>query len=158
MRKLLVLCLIVLFASCKDKDKDSAPDPDYAPELVGNYSTLTVEPNLSITQDWEVTDIDKNLLAITFTKTNKVTASGSSVSFVQIYKLKDVKVTGQGTIAIDEVVDVEQTLPDKLQQKVQGVGTLVTNSAGNPQINITLKFSNTAKSDTYENYLEFKKK
>lgn len=158
MRKLLVLCLIVLFTSCKDKDDSSTPEPDYAPEFAGTYSTTTVEGPVTTIQDWLITNTDKNVLAIDYTKSIKVTVSGSTLTEVQIRKLNDVKATSAESFTINEIVDVEKTSPGALAQKLEGTATKITNSAGVPQINVTLKFTTSGTGNVEEEYLEFKKK
>ena len=158
MRKLFVLCLIVLFTSCKDKDNDSTPEPDYAPEFAGAYSTTTVVGNTTTVQDWVVTNTDKNILAIDYTKSIKVNTSGTTLTAVQIRKLKDVKVTSADSFTINEVVDVEQTTTGSLTQKLEGTATKISNAAGTPQINVTIKFTSSGGSAPEEEYLEFKKK
>jgi hypothetical protein len=158
MRKLLVLCLIVFLVSCKDKDKDADVDPDYAPGFVGSYTTTTVDGNETTIQDWDVTNTDKNLLAINYTKTTKLAASGTTVTFVQIYPLVDVKVSAEDSFTINEVVDVQQTTTTALRQRVEGTATKVTNSAGNAQLDITIKYTNSVTGESYDKYLEFKKK
>jgi hypothetical protein len=158
MRKLLVLCLIVFLVSCKDKDKEAGVDPDYAPGFVGSYSTSTVDGNETTIQNWDITTTDKNLLAINYTKTTKVATSGTTVEFVQIYPLVDVKVKGEDTFTINEVVDVQQTTSTPLRQRVEGEAKKVTNSAGNAQLDITIKYTNSATGESYDKYLEFKKK
>lgn len=158
MRKLLVLCLIVFLVSCKDKDKDAEVDPDYAPGFVGSYTTTTIDGNETTFQDWDITNTDKNLLAINYTKTTRVAASGTTVSFVQIYPLIEVKVTAEDSFTIDEVVDVQQTTTPALRQRLEGTATKVTNSAGNAQLDITIKYTNSATGESNEKYLEFKKK
>ncbi|WP_159473664.1 hypothetical protein [Dyadobacter sp. 3J3] len=158
MKKLLVLCLMVFFVSCKDKDKDAVVDPDFAQEFVGSYSTTTVDGNVTTVQDWDITSTEKNVLAINYTKNVKVTASGTSVSFVQIFPLIDIKATAADSFTIDEVVDVQQTTPGTLRQRLQGVATKVTNAAGKAQLNITIDYTNSATGAKEESYLEFKKK
>ncbi|MCF2443194.1 hypothetical protein L0657_04425 [Dyadobacter sp. CY345] len=158
MRKLFVLCLIVLFTSCKDKDDSSTPEPDYAPEFAGNYSTTTVVGNETTIQDWVITNTDKNTLAIDYTKSIRVSTSGTTLTAVQIRKLKDVKVTAADSFTINEVVDVEQTTPGTLTQKLEGTALKVTNGTGMPQLNITIKFTNAGGGAPVEEYLEFKQK
>jgi len=158
MRKLFVLCLIVLFTSCKDKDNDSTPEPDYAPEFAGTYSTTTVEGPITTVQDWVITNTDKNLLAIDYTKSIKVTVSGSTLTEVQIRKLKDVKSTSADSFTINEIVDVEKTSSGALTQKLEGNATKIANAAGIPQINVTVKFTTSGTGKVEEEYLEFKKK
>lgn len=158
MRKLFVLCLIVLFTSCKDKDNSSTPEPDYAPEFAGTYSTTTVAGIETTVQDWVVTNTDKNILAIDYTKSIKITTSGTTLTAVQIRKLKDVKVTSADSFTINEVVDVEQTTQGALTQKLEGTAAKITNASGTPQINVTIKFTNSGGGAPTEEYLEFKKK
>lgn len=158
MRKLFVLCLIVLFTSCKDKDNGSSPEPDYAPEFAGTYSTTTVEGAVTTIQEWVITNTNKNLLAIDYTKSIRVTVSGSTLTDVQIRKLKDVKVTSAENFEIDEIVDVEKTTSGTLTQKLEGKATKITNAAGVPQINVTVKFTTSGTGNTEQEYLEFKKK
>lgn len=158
MRKLIVLCLVVLLVACKDKEKDSPVTPDYAPAFVGNYSTTTVDGGTTTVQDWEITTTDKNILAINYTKSIKVTVSGTVIPDVQIRKVKEAKVTAEDSFTIDEVVDVTRTGGDVIQQKLSGVATKVTNAAGATQLNITLKWVNTANNQSGEDYLEFKQK
>lgn len=158
MRKLLVLCLIVFLVSCKDKDKDSVVDPDYAPAFAGVYTTTTIDNSTTtIVHQWEVTNTAKNLLAINYTKSIKVSVSGTVLTAVQIYKLANVEVTAEDSFTIGETVDVEQTTSDAFKAKLEGVATKVTNSSGNAQLNITLKITNTNTGSQDEGYLEFKK-
>lgn len=158
MRKLIALCLIVFLVSCKDKDKDSTVEPDYAPEFVGIYTTTTVNGIETTVQEWDITNTDKNVLAINYTKSIKVSTSGTTLTAVQIWKIKDAKVTAADSFTLDEVIDVEQTTPGKLTQKLQGTAMKVTNAAGVNQLNITIKFTNAGDSKVTEDYLEFKKK
>lgn len=158
MRKLLVLCLIVFLVSCKDKDKDAVVDPDFAPGFVGSYSTTTVDGIITTIQDWDITTTEKNILAINYTKNVKVTTSGTTVSFVQIFPLINVKATAADSFTIDEVVDVQQTTSTTLRQRLQGVATKVTNSSGKEQLNITIDYTNSSTGEKSESYLEFKKK
>lgn len=158
MKKLLVLCLFVFLVSCKDKDKDADVDPDYAPGFIGSYTTSTVDGNITTMQDWDITNTDKNLLAINYTKTTVVAASGTTVTFVQIYPLIDVKVTAEDSFTIDEVVDVQQTTTPALRQRLEGTATKVTNATGIAQLDITIKYTNSATAASEEKYLEFKKK
>ncbi|MCF0057203.1 hypothetical protein [Dyadobacter sp. CY356] len=158
MRKLLVLCLVVFLVSCKDKDKDATVDPDFAQGFVGSYTTTTIDGNVTTVQDWDITSTEKNVLAINYTKNVKVTASGTSVTFVQIFPLVDVKATAADSFTIDEVVDVQQTTSTTLRQRLQGVATKVTNAAGNAQLNITIDYTTASNGEKSEAYLEFKKK
>jgi len=158
MRKLLVLCLFVFLVSCKDKDKEAGVDPDYAPGFVGSYSTTTVDGNETTIQNWDITNTDKNLLAINYTKTTRLAAAGTTVDIVQIYPLVDVKVNGEDTFTINEVVDVQQTTSKPLRQRVEGEAKKTTNSAGNAQLDITIKYTDSSSGASYEKYLEFKKK
>jgi len=56
------------------------------------------------------------------------------------------------------VVDVEQTTTGSLTQKLEGTATKISNAAGTPQINVTIKFTSSGGSAPEEEYLEFKKK
>lgn len=158
MRKLLVLCLIVFLVSCKDKDKDAAVDPDFAPGFVGSYSTTTVNDITTTVQDWDITTTEKNVLAINYTKSIKVAVSGTIITAVQIFPLVSVKATAADSFTIDEVVDVQQTTATTLRQRLQGVATKVTNAAGNTQLNITIDYTTSSTGKKEEAYLEFKKK
>ncbi|MBE9461281.1 hypothetical protein ACFP1I_20845 [Dyadobacter subterraneus] len=158
MRKLLVLCLIVFLVSCKDKDKDAVVDPDFAPGFVGSYSTTTIDGITTSVHDWDITSTEKNVLAIKYTKSSKITVSGTIVPLVQIYTLTAVKATAADSFTIDEVVDVDQTTAVALKQRLLGTATKVTNAAGNAQLNITLEFTNSVTGVKEQVYLEFKKK
>ncbi len=158
MRKLIVLCLVVLLVACKDKEKDAPVEPDYAPAFVGTYSTTTVDGGTTTVQDWEVTNTDKNVLAINYTKSIKVSVSGTVITDIQIRKIQEAKVTAEDSFTIDEVVDVTRTGGDVLKQKLSGVVAKVTNASGVVQLNVTLKWANTTTSGSGEDYLEFKKK
>jgi hypothetical protein len=157
MKKLLVFCLFIFLVSCKDKDKDSAVDPDYAPAFVGTYNTATVDGNTTTIQNWEVINTDKNILAINYTKTTKVSVSGTEATIVQVFPLVDVKVTAEDSFTINEVVDVKQNTPGELRQKLEGTATKVTNGTGAAQLNITIRYTTSSTGKAEEKYLEFKK-
>ena len=158
MRKLFVLCLVVLLVACKDKEKDAPVEPDYAPTFVGTYSTTTVDGGTTAVQEWDVTNTDKNILAINYTKSIKVSASGTVITDIQSRVIKEAKVTAEDSFTIDEVVDVTRTSGEGLKQKLSGVATKVTNASGVVQLNIKLQWANTTTSGSGEDYLEFKKK
>lgn len=158
MRKLLALCLIIFLVSCKDKDKGSEVDPDYAPGFVGTYSTTTVDGNTTTIQDWDIKATDKNVLAINYNKSIKVSVSGTVLTAVQIFPLVSVKATAADSFTIDEVVDVQQTTTTTLRQRLQGTATKITNASGVAQLNITIKYTTSSTGATEETYLEFKKK
>lgn len=158
MRKLIVLCLVVLLVACKDKEKDAPVEPDYAPAFVGTYSTTTVEGGNTTVLDWEITNTDKNTLAINYTKSIKISVSGTVITDIQSRPIKEAKVTAEDSFTIDEVVDVTRTGGEALKQKLSGVATKVTNASGVVQLNIKLQWANTTTSGSGEDYLEFKKK
>ena len=158
MKKLIFCCLVVLMGSCKDKDENVEPEQDFAPEFVGKYETTTVVPNTVFKQTWEVAATDKNKLNIIYIKNTEVAAAGTTLELIQEYNLVDVKTTNQDVFEISETVDVKQSNGKPLQQKVEGIGTRVVNAAGVPQVNITIKLTETGKNTSTEEYLEFKKK
>ncbi|TLU99505.1 hypothetical protein [Dyadobacter luticola] len=158
MKKLIFCCLVVLMGSCKDDDKTVEPEQDYAPEFAGNYETTTVVPNTVFKQSWEATVSEKNKLAIVYIKNTEVTVAGTKVTLTQEYDLVDVKTSSKDIMEINETVSVKQSNGLPLQQKVQGIGTKVVNSDGKPQINITVKLTDSSTGSSTEEYLEFKKK
>jgi hypothetical protein len=158
MKKLIFCCLVVLMGSCNNKKEDVEPEADFAPEFAGNYETTTLIPNTVFKQSWEVTVKEKNQLGILYIKNTEVTVAGTQVKLEQKYDLITVKTTGKDVLEIDETVSVTQSNGLPLQQRVQGVGTKVMNAEGRPQINITLKLTDTTTGSGTEEYLEFKKK
>ena len=156
MKKFIFCCLVVLMGSCKDKD--DAPEADFAPTFVGDYWTGTADPASTINHTWNVTAMSKNQLGIVYTKEVTLSAAGIEVKTEQKFALANVVVNAKDTFTINEEVDVEQTGRATFKQKVEGIGTLVTNAAGTPQINITLRIKNSSTLATTEEYLEFKKK
>lgn len=159
MKKLIFCCLVILMGSCKDKNKDVEPEPDFAPEFVGKYETTTVAPSIVTKQAWDVTVKEKNQLNILYNKNTEVKVPGTSITLDQEYSLVNVKSTSKDVFEINEVVDVKQSNGKPLQQKVQGIATKVVNASGVVQINITIKTSDPGTgSVALEEYLEFKKK
>ena len=144
--------------SCKDDDdKTPEPDPDFTTEFVGNYATKTADSVSATNHLWEVTAKAKNQLGILYTKNITVTISGLEQTGFQKYTLINVVPSSKDAFTINEVVDVEQSNGKPLKQKVEGIATKVTNSAGKAQLNITVKLTNAANSAATEEYLEFKK-
>lgn len=159
MKKLIFCCLVVLMGACKDDKKDPEPEVDYAKDLVGVYETTTVEGGVSSNHKWEVTTEVKNQLSIKYTKNSKVSVPGSTLDLTQQFPLVAVKVTAQDTFEINEKVDVEQNIGGPLNVRLSGIGNKKVNSGGVPQIDITLKFSESSSgAANTEQYLEFKKK
>jgi len=159
MKKLIFCCLVVLMGACKDDKKDPEPEVDYAKDIVGVYETNTVEGGVSSGHRWEVTSESKNQLSIKYTKNSKVSVPGSTLDLTQEFPLVAVKATGQDTFEINEKVDVTQNIGGPLNVRLSGIGTKIVNGNGVPQINITLKFSESSAGATnVEQYLEFKKK
>ncbi|SDE10258.1 hypothetical protein SAMN04487996_103350 [Dyadobacter soli] len=159
MKKLIFCCLVVLMGACKDDKKDPEPEVDYAKDLVGVYETTTVEAGVSSNHKWEVTTEVKNQLNIKYTKNSKVSVPGSTFDVTQEFPLVAVKATAQDTFEINEKVDVTQNVGGALNVRLSGIGSRVVNGSGVPQINITLKFSeSSAGAANVEQYLEFKKK
>ena len=157
-KTLIFCCLVVLLGSCKDKEKEVEPDVDFATEFGGNYYTYTAEGNGGTEQLWEVTPIAKNQLKIAFTKNINATISGTTITGWQKYNLVNVVTTSKDSFTISETANAEQNSGVVLNQKVEGVGTKVTNSAGVQQINIEIKTTNTASGIATKEYLEFKKR
>lgn len=159
MKKLIFCCLVVLMGACKDDKKDPEPEVDYAKDLVGVYETTTVEGGVSSNHKWEVTTETKNQLSIKYTKNSKVSVPGSTFDLTQEFPLVAVKATAQDTFEINEKVDVTQSVGGALNVRLSGIGTRIVNGSGVPQINITLKFSESSTgAANVEQYLEFKKK
>jgi len=156
MKKFIFCCLVVLISSCKDKEE--SPSADFSTEFVGDYWTNTIEGTTTAAHTWDVTAMAKNKLGIVYQKHITGTASGAPVDITQKYALANVNATSKDSFTIDEEVDVEQTGIATFKQKVQGVATKVLNTAGVPQINITLKITNSTSGVSSEEYLEFKKK
>lgn len=159
MKKLIFCCLVVLMGACKDDKKDPEPEVDYAPGFVGVYQTMTVDGGFVGSHNWEVTAESKNQLSIKYTKVTEINVSGTKITLTQEYPLAAVKTTGQDTFEIDEKVAVKQSTGEALNQRISGIATKIVNGSGVPQINVTLKFSESSSGATdAEQYLEFKKK
>lgn len=158
MKKLIFLCVVVFLGSCKDKKEEVTPESDYTSEFIGNYWTNTIDGAASTSQTWEVSSPAKNQLRIIYSKNIEVKAAGTTLTLVQNYNLVNVQTTAYDSFTINEVVDVEQSNGLPLKQKVEGVSTKVINASGVPQINITLKLTDSATGQSTEEYLEFKKK
>ncbi|QRR01002.1 hypothetical protein [Dyadobacter sandarakinus] len=158
MKKLIFFCLVIFMGACKHDDEAVTPEFDFAPEFTGNYWTTTIDGPTTINHDWVVTPLVKNQLGIVYTKVVKVTAAGTVLTLNQKYTLVNVVPSTADTFTINETVDVEQDNGVLLRQKVEGVATKIVNGSGIPQINITLKLTNTASNASTEEYLEFKKK
>jgi hypothetical protein len=159
MKKLIFCCLVVLMGACKDDKKDPEPEVDYATGFAGVYETTTVESGISSNHKWEVTTETKNQLSIKYTKNSKVSVPGSTLDLTQEFLLVAVKATAQDTFEINEKVDVTQNIGGPLNVRLSGIGSRIVNGSGVPQINITLKFSESSTgAANVEQYLEFKKK
>ena len=158
MKKLIFCCLVVLMGSCKDDDEKVEPDTDFTSEFVGNYSTTTVETVTTTDHTWEVTALSKNKLGIVYKRNVTGSLNGIPVTAFKNCVLANVVTTSKDSFTINEEVDVDQTGGVAVKQKVAGIGTKVTNAAGVPQINITLKTTNSSTGVATEEYLEFKKK
>ena len=159
MKKLIFCCLVVLMGACKDDKKDPEPEVDYAKDMVGVYETTTVEAGVTSHHKWDVTTEAKNQLSIKYVKVSEIILSGTRIPITQEYPLVAVKATAQDTFEINEKVDVTQTIGGALNQRLSGIGSRVVNAGGVPQINITIKFSESSSGvNDFEQYLEFKKK
>ncbi|GGB78560.1 hypothetical protein [Dyadobacter sediminis] len=158
MKKLIFLSLVVFMGSCKDNKEEVTPESDYTSEFIGNYWTNTIDGPASTRQEWEVSSPAKNQLRIIYSKNIEVKAAGTTLTLVQNYNLVNVQTTAYDSFTINEVVDVEQSNGKPLKQKVEGVSTKVINASGIPQINITLKLTDSETGASSEEYLEFKKK
>nr|WP_295921621.1 hypothetical protein [uncultured Dyadobacter sp.] len=159
MKKLIFCCLVVLMGACKDDKKDPEPEVDYAPGFTGVYQTTTVDGGVVSSHEWEVTTESKNQLSIKYLKATEVSVSGTKLTLTQEYPLAAVKTTSQDAFEVNEQVDVKQSNGVALKQKITGVATRIVNGSGVPQINVTLKFSQSSSgAPDSEQYLEFKKK
>ncbi|HEV7382258.1 MAG TPA: hypothetical protein VGN64_20830 [Dyadobacter sp.] len=158
MKKLIFCCLIIFMGACKDKDKDVEPDADFAAGFVGSYQTTTIENGLSTNHVWDVQKVNNNQLKIVYDRSYVVEIPGETLVRVQKTELGNVTVTSADRFSINETVTVDQGGGVTRTEKLEGQGTRVTNSAGNQQINIDLKITNTATGVSTQPYLEFKKK
>ncbi|MCE7063641.1 hypothetical protein [Dyadobacter sp. CY326] len=158
MKKLIFCALVIFMGACKDKDDDVAPEVDYAPEYVGAYATTTINGPTTVNEDWTITVLGKNKLAIAYIRTIKIAIAGTSVTVVQEYPLSDVHSDKDG-FTINETVNVKQSTGEPLKHKVEGVATRVAGASGVAQLNINLKIADPSNGKaSYEGYLEFKKK
>lgn len=158
MKKLIFCCLVIFINSCKHSDEVVTPEFDFAPEFAGNYWTITIDGAATTNHEWVVSSLAKNKIGIVYTKQVKVAAAGTVLTLNQKYNLVNVIPSSAESFTISETVDVEQDNGALLKQKVEGVATKIVNSSGIPQINITLKLTNTETNAVVEEYLEFKKK
>lgn len=159
MKKLIFCCLVVLMGACKDDKKDPEPEVDYAKDIVGVYETTTVEGGVTSNHKWDVASPVKNQLTIKYTKNSEIVVSGTKIPLTQEYNLVKVNAKAQDTFDINEKVDVTQSIGGALNQRLSGVGTRIVNASGAPQINVTVKFSESSSGAAdFEQYLEFKKK
>jgi hypothetical protein len=151
MKKLIFLCFVVLMASCKDKEKEVEPDPDFATEFVGSYWTKTAFDNYETDETWEITAVGKNQISIAYNKDIFVNIPGSPITFWTKYTLSNVMATSKDSFTINETVDVQQKDGKALKLKVEGVVTKGTNSAGVDQLDVTLKTTDVATGATNGN-------
>lgn len=154
MKKLIVFCFIVLFASCKDKEVVEE-EIDFALDFVGNYSTQTATSSYGTVESWVVTRQDKDLLAIEYKVIINYTLPISRTE-THIYSLKNVKAIDENTFVINESADWSNN-GTKARALVEGTGKkVVTNGASG--IGITFKITDLANNTpTNREYLVFKK-
>lgn len=157
MKKFIFCCLVIFMGSCKnDDDNTNEPDPDYATEFVGSYTTKTADAITATDHLWEVTTLAKNQLGIVYTKTITSTVSGLVLKGTQTYNIINAVTTANDSFTINESVEVTQSTGTPLKQKVEGVAMKVVDSAGT-KLTITLKLTNASTGVATEEYLEFKK-
>ena len=155
MRKIIVFCLVVLLASCKDKEVVDA-DPDLSTDFIGNYFTATANDTYNTNEDWAITRMDKNLLQITY----KVVTNYSKpqpLTLTYVYTLKNVVINNATTFTVNESADVDKN-GTMARSKVEGTGVKLDVN-GLTKIGITFKITDLADNKvTTREYLEFKKK
>jgi hypothetical protein len=132
-------------------------DVDYATEFIGEYYTDTDFESYKTNQTWEVTRLDKNLLAIDY-KILTTIKIPRKIEITEMIPLRNVQVLKSGNIKIDETVDLARD-GQPVRVHVQGIGTMSLN-ANNVMV-VGTSFKITELDSNVENeteFLEFKKK
>jgi hypothetical protein len=157
MKKLIIFCLILFLGSCKEQEVVEELDPDYSSNFVGSYSTKTLFDTYNTVEVWDITKLDKNLLAIGYTIVYNSTGLVNK-KYTYIYSLKNVVAKDSATIVINESADWDFD-GTKLRAKLEGTGKKSTVN-GLTMISIgDLKITDLADNKvTTREYLEFKKK
>lgn len=155
MKKLLFCCLVFLFASCNDKVTDV--DVDYSTEFVGQYYTDTEFESYKTNQTWEVTRLDKNLLAIDYQILTSITKP-FKLERSELIPLRNVQVVKAGNIKIDETVDLARD-GKPVRVRVEGTGTSSLNDNKVMIVGTSFKITELDSNvETETEFLEFKKK